>query len=147
MSRWPDGRTAVSRRFEIPVRVYYEDTDAGGVVYYANYLRFMERCRSDWLRDLGYDIRSLTEQYGVIFAVRSARIDYLKPARLSDILTINVNLIGLKRVSLEVSHDIRRDNQPVCRGSMRLASLDTNTFEPKPIPEPLIVDIKKWKMP
>ena len=129
------------------VKVYYEDTDAVGVVYYANYLRFMERCRTDWLHNLGYDVHAMTQQYGVLFAVRSASIDYLKPARLSDILTITVNLTGLRRVSLDVAQDVYRGEELLCRGRVRLASLRSDTFDPSAIPAPILTEIEKWKMP
>ena len=133
--------------FETSVRVYYEDTDAGGIVYYANYLRFMERCRTDWLRDLGYDISAINQQYGVFFAVRSTSIEYFKPAQLSDLLTVTVDLQQLKHASLCVDQTIYRDDELLCEGNIRLASLKADTLNPTPIPEPLITDIKKWKMP
>ena len=133
--------------FETSVRVYYEDTDAGGIVYYANYLRFMERCRTDWLRDLGYDISAINQQYGVFFAVRSTSIEYFKPAQLSDLLTVTVDLQQLKHASLCVDQNIYRNDELLCEGSIRLAALKADTLDPTPIPEPLIADIKRWKTP
>lgn len=133
--------------FKTSMRVYYEDTDAGGIVYYANYLRFMERCRSDWLRDLGYDILAINQQYGIFFAVCSTSIEYFKPAQLSDLLTVTVNLLQLKHASLAVNQHIYRNDELLCEGNVRLASLDAATLNPTPIPEPLIADIKRWKMP
>ena len=133
--------------FETSVRVYYEDTDAGGIVYYANYLRFMERCRTDWLRDLGHDIGAVNKEYGIFFAVRSTSIEYFKPAQLSDLLTVTVALQQLKRASLCVDQNIYRNDELLCEGSIRLAALKADTLDPTTIPEPLITDIKKWKMP
>ena len=133
--------------FKSSIRVYYEDTDAGGIVYYANYLRFMERCRSDWLRDLGYDILAINQQYGVFFAVRSTSLEYFKPAQLSDLLTVTVKLQQLKHVSLNVEQHIYRNDELLCEGRVRLASLNAATLSPTPIPEPLITDMKRWKMP
>ena len=133
--------------FKSSIRVYYEDTDAGGIVYYANYLHFMERCRSDWLRDLGHDILAINQQYGVFFAVRSTSIEYFKPAQLSDLLTVTVILKQLKHASLNIDQHIYRHDELLCEGTVRLASLNAATLTPTPIPEPLIADIKRWKMP
>ena len=79
---------AIDKHFRFPLRVYYEDTDAGGVVYYANYLAFMERARTEWLRAIGYENRQLMDELGVVFAVRRACVDYLGPARLDDLLEV-----------------------------------------------------------
>ena len=89
--------------FAIPVRVYYEDTDAGGVVYYANYLRFMERCRSDWLRSAGLEIRDIAARHGLLFAVRAANVEYIKPAQLSDLLTVSVLVLIRKSIATATS--------------------------------------------
>ena len=129
--------------FKTSVRVYYEDTDAGGIVYYANYLRFMERCRSDWLRDLGYDIYAINREYGIFFAVRSTSVEYFKPAQLSDVLTVTATLVQLRRASLHVDQHIYRNNELICEGRVRLASLNANTLGPTPIPTPLVVELQK----
>lgn len=133
--------------FKSSVRVYYEDTDAAGVVYYANYLRFMERCRSDWLRTLGYDVQNVTRQYGIFFAVRSTRVEYYKPAKLSDLLTVTAQIQQLRRASLRVDQHIYRNEELICGGSIRLAAMNADAFQPARIPEPLIERIKTWKMP
>ena len=86
--------------FSMPLRVYYEDTDAGGVVYYANYLAFMERARTEWLRSLGYENQQLLDEQVVVFAVRRAAVDYISPARLDDLLEVVVSLSRIKRASL-----------------------------------------------
>ncbi len=133
--------------FTIPTRVYYEDTDASGVVYYANYLRFMERARSDWLRDVGLDVCAIAENQGALFVVRTAAIDYLKPARLSDLLTVSVAIKRLGRASLEVEQEIRKDHALLCRGTIKLVSVDTQTFLPRPIPDEVRIGIDTWKLP
>lgn len=133
--------------YSVPVRVYYEDTDAGGVVYYANYLRFMERCRSDWLREIGVEVSEVTRRFGVIFAVRAATLQYHKPARLSDLL--DVSIAGLKpgKVSMQLDQTIHRDRELLCQGDIKLASLDAASFDPHPIPSEILDRINKWKTP
>jgi acyl-CoA thioester hydrolase len=133
--------------FSIPVRVYYEDTDAGGVVYYANYLRYMERCRSDWLRSVGLEIRDLAARFGVLFAVRAANVEYIKPAQLSDLLTVSVLVAKFGRVSLDLDQLIHRGDDLVCQGRIRLAGIDAETFLPKPFPDELTNELTTWKTP
>ena len=88
----PEGNTARGGDFSIPVRVYYEDTDAGGVVYYANYLKFMERARTEWLRSVGFEQDVLSANERVLFAVRAIKVDFLKPGRFNDLLEATVNV-------------------------------------------------------
>jgi len=142
-----DPEPATAAAFKMSVRVYYEDTDAGGIVYYANYLRFMERCRSDWLRDLGYEISAIDQQFGIFLAVRSTQTEYLKPARLSDLLTVTVNLAELRRASMRLGQQVYRNTELLCRSTIRLVCLNSDTLGPMAIPEPLFSDINKWKMP
>ena len=96
--------------FTIPVRIYYEDTDAGGVVYYANYLKFLERCRTEWLRSLGYEQAELLREAGIAFVVRNVNLEYLKPARLDDLLTVSVEIEKISRSQLFFRQHIRRSN-------------------------------------
>lgn len=133
--------------FSIPIRIYYEDTDAGGIVYYANYLRFMERCRTEWLRHIGFDVREVTERFGVIFAVHSAAIRYLKPARLSDLLAVSMSVENCGRASLAVKQEVRRTGQLLSHGDVKLVVLDTDRLRPKPIPTEVLEGINTWKMP
>ena len=84
--------------FTIPVRIYYEDTDAGGVVYYANYLKYLERCRTEWLREIGHDQADLLRDPGIAFVVRSVSLEYLKPARLDDLLNSNPSYVFFREV-------------------------------------------------
>lgn len=93
--------------FSIPVRVYYEDTDAGGIVYYANWLRFFERARTDWLRTLGAQHRRLADEFGVLLVVRSIAVDYRRPARLDDELIVDVQPVATRRASCDLWQSAR----------------------------------------
>ncbi|OGI48200.1 MAG: tol-pal system-associated acyl-CoA thioesterase [Candidatus Muproteobacteria bacterium RIFCSPHIGHO2_12_FULL_60_33] len=121
--------------FSIPIRVYYEDTDAGHVVYYANYLKFMERARTEWLRALGFEQDELSRREGVLFAVRSARLEFLKPARFNDLLQATVRVTRRGKASIAFAQEIRRDALTLCEGEVKVACLDAATFAPRPIPE------------
>ena len=94
--------------FEWPVRVYYEDTDAGGVVFYANYLAYMERARTEWLRNLGFENKRLMDEENIVFAVRRASLDYHKPARLDDQLLVIAEITRMKRASLVFKQQVLR---------------------------------------
>ncbi|MBI3562500.1 MAG: tol-pal system-associated acyl-CoA thioesterase [Gammaproteobacteria bacterium] len=128
------------KEFNWPVRVYYEDTDAGGVVYYANYLKFMERARSEWLRDLGFEQDQLMKQQSLLFAVRSVQVDYLRPARLNDALTVTVSVADYGRVSIRLNQTIHKaaDPQLLCSGQIKIVSLGAGTFKPTAIPTELM---------
>jgi acyl-CoA thioester hydrolase len=122
--------------FSWPVRVYYEDTDLGGVVYYANYLKFMERARTEWLRALGFEQDELITKNDVIFAVRNVEVEYIKPARFNDQLTVTVRPVELGRASLALQQEITKDKglEMLCKGKIKIASLKASTFRPCPIP-------------
>ncbi len=120
-----------------PVRVYYEDTDSGGVVYYANYLKYMERARTEWLRARGYEQDQLAETYGILFAVRSASIDYLRPARFNDRLEVSAKLIEPGRASLTFAQEVRREAEVLCRATVRIACVDRETLRPARLPAAL----------
>ncbi|SHG87290.1 tol-pal system-associated acyl-CoA thioesterase [Marivita hallyeonensis] len=94
---------------EFPVRVYYEDTDMGGIVYYANYLRFIERARSDWVRSLGIDQNAMREQDGVVFVVRRVEADYLQPAKFDDALLVRTAVKAVTGVRLIMTQEVLRD--------------------------------------
>lgn len=123
--------------FQWRVRVYYEDTDSGGVVYYANYLRFMERARTEWMRDRGFEQDVLRDEHGLLFAVRSAHVDYLLPARFNEQLDVGVEVQDVGRASLTFHQDVVRadDRQLLCTGTVKIACIDAAAFRPKPIPE------------
>lgn len=130
--------------FSWPVRVYYEDTDNGGVVYYANYLKFMERARTEWLRARGVEQDVLIEQEGVIFAVCSVQLDYLKPARFNQQLSVSVSVAEVGKASLTFDqtvnlitterNDAVKSDSLLCQGQIRVACLDVNSFKPRAIP-------------
>lgn len=120
--------------FSISIRVYYEDTDAGGVVYYANYLRFMERARTEWLRDLGFEQDELSQQDGVVFAVRSASLEFIKAARFNDMLQVDTIVAAIGKASVTFAQTITRGDELICSGEIRLACVDAIRFAPKPIP-------------
>lgn len=107
-----------------PIRVYYEDTDAAGIVYYANYLKFAERARTEMLRERGFDHRKLDAKDGVAFAVRSCNADYLLPARLDDALEVHTRVTHIGGASLEADQDITREDAILTRLKVRLACIN-----------------------
>lgn len=129
--------------FEWPVRVYYEDTDAAGIVYYANYLKYMERARTERLRALGFEQDELMRDEGVVFAVRSVEADYLKPARFNDELMVTADIAELKRASLTFCQQVKHLNGTVlCQSVIRIACLNSESMSPRKIPNEMIERIK-----
>jgi acyl-CoA thioester hydrolase len=124
--------------FHWPVRVYWEDTDAGGVVYYANYLKFMERARSEWLRARGFEQDLLRDEAGVVFVVRRVEIDYLSPARFNDQLDVSVGLHEVGRASLGVRQELMRGSTRLARADVTLACVDAVRFKPVKMPATLL---------
>ena len=122
--------------FSWPVRVYYEDTDAGGVVYYANYLKFLERTRTEYLRALGFEQDQLKQEYGIIFAVHSLSIRYQKPAVFNDALTATAEIIDTGKARLTFKQMITRDkdNASICSAEVTIACLNAEKFSPARIP-------------
>lgn len=120
--------------FTWPVRVYWEDTDAGGVVYYANYLRFLERARSEWLRALGVAQTELAATDGVLFVVRRVEADYLAPARHDDMLQVVCRLAELGRASLVMEQEVRRGDEALLAARVRVACVRADGFRPARIP-------------
>jgi acyl-CoA thioester hydrolase len=110
--------------FHYPVRVFYEDTDAAGIVYYANYLKFAERGRTEWLRHLGYDHIRLKREDGLVFAVRRCAADYLKPARLDDLLDVRTAVTKVAGATIEMAQDIYLDDTHLVAVQVKLACLD-----------------------
>ena len=108
--------------FTIPVRIYYEDTDAGGVVYYANYLKYLERCRTEWLREIGHDQADLLRDPGIAFVVRSVSLEYLKPARLDEMLSVSLEVEKITKSQIFFRQHIRRLNPDVDGGWDELLS-------------------------
>jgi acyl-CoA thioester hydrolase len=130
-------KKAAARPFSWPVRVYYEDTDLGGVVYYANYLKFMERARTEWLRALGFEQTALAQDHGEVFVVSSLTIDYLKPAAFNDELTVTVELEKLGAAQIMLKQRIARGAEALATASVRIACVNTPTFRPVRIPSGL----------
>jgi acyl-CoA thioester hydrolase len=138
------GKKLAVKEFNWPIRVYYEDTDNGGVVYYANYLKFMERARTEWLRALGVEQDELIRKYDLIFAVRSAQVDFLKPARFNQLLNVSVAISNPKKVSITFEQKITPEedrNVVLCEGKIKVVSLSASTFRPKPLPTELSLEI------
>jgi acyl-CoA thioester hydrolase len=129
-------------KFIWPIRVYYEDTDAGGVVFYANYLKFFERARTEMLRAMGFEQDGLIANEGIIFAVRSVQIDYLSPARFNELLQVSAEVTLAKKASLVFSQLITRGDDVLCKSIIRIACLDAKTMRPKAIPENLLELLK-----
>jgi acyl-CoA thioester hydrolase len=122
------------KSFEWPVRVYYEDTDAGGVVYHTSYIRFLERARTEWLRNLGYSQARLVEEIGLVFSVVSLEVKYLLPARLDDLLQVRSNVEQGGGASVVFQQVIHRGEQELLRGTVVVACLDASTFKPRRLP-------------
>ena len=123
------------KRFSWSVRVYYEDTDAGGVVYYANYLKFFERARTEWLRSFGLNQDKLVQEEGLIFVVRRASLDFVRPARLDDMLEVTVEPLKLARVYVQLAQEARRGAQVLARAEIQVACLNLRGFKPVAIPQ------------
>lgn len=125
-----------------PVRVYWEDTDAGGVVFYANYLKFFERARTEWLRALGVDQHTLAEESGAVFVVRSTALDYAAPARLDDVLEVRSRMERVGGASIQFIQEAWRGEHLLVSGTIRVGCVDRATFRPTPIPAPVLTLIK-----
>jgi acyl-CoA thioester hydrolase len=117
------------------IRIYYEDTDAGGIVYYANYLKFAERARTEMLRKLGIESSELMDDYGVALAVKRCNADYQKPAKLDDALIVETELKRVGGASLELQQIVKRDGEHLVCVDIKLGCLDLNRGKPRAIPE------------
>jgi len=136
----PASGSSVPQQYQILTRVYWEDTDAGGVVYYANYLKFMERCRTDWLRELGIDQLQLRAERGLQFAVVSVTVDFLRPAVLNDEIIVTAELMRMSGATITFKQTIMRGDAQLIDASTRVACLDSGTLKPRPIPKDLFVE-------
>jgi acyl-CoA thioester hydrolase len=123
--------------FTLPVRVYYQDTDAGGVVYHSTYLDFLERARYEWLRDLGFDIHSLVQIHKVIFMVRSLSIEYFKPALLDDLLNVTVQAAEMGRSRITISQHVLRGTTLLANATVQAVCVGADSFRPVSVPVPL----------
>ena len=124
--------------FLLPVRVYWEDTDAGGVVFYANYLKYFERARTEWLRSAGVGQQALAESEGAVFVVSDVQLRYAAPARLDDSLTVSVQPQHVGRAQIQVRQQCRRGEVLLCEGTIRIACVDRGTFRPRRIPTDIL---------
>jgi acyl-CoA thioester hydrolase len=123
--------------FSLPVRVYYQDTDAGGVVFHGKYLNFFERARTEWLRHLGFDVRQLAEHEGVLFIVRELRVSYLRPAQLDEMLTVTAALENLGRAQFTLDQRVLRATDLLVQGSVNLACVSVEGLKPARVPSRL----------
>jgi acyl-CoA thioester hydrolase len=129
-------------RFHHPVRVYWEDTDAGGIVFYANYLKFFERARTEWLRALGHSQQEMVDTTGCMFVVQETRVRYVKPARLDDQLTITVDVRERGRASLRIAQQAWCGDRLLAEGDIRIGCVERATLKPHRIPGPIFEAIE-----
>jgi acyl-CoA thioester hydrolase len=132
-----------SKVFSLPVRVYFQDTDAGGVVYHANYLNFMERARTEWLRAHGYSNAGLMKEFGMVFVVRSMKLDYLKPALLDDLLDVTAQIKDIGRSRLTLLQTILRRDEVLTEAEVHLVCVSLASFKPASVPGILRMQLEK----
>ena len=128
--------------FEWPVRVYYEDTDAQGVVYYANYFKFMERARTEWLRSLGVNQEHMLNVERRLFVVVKTEVEFVAPARFNDELIVTARLASLSRASFDIEQDVYCDSLLCCRGKVQAALLNADSLRPLRVPATLFEESK-----
>lgn len=141
----PDSSRATQqvRTFSWPIRVYYEDTDSGGVVYYANYLKYMERARTEWLRSLGYEQDRLLGERRRLFVVRALQLDYLRPAHFNEQLEVCTRVRDWRRVGLTFDQWVQREpGRILCAGTVEVACVDADRFRPRSLPAALLTEIR-----
>ena len=132
----------MQKEFIWQIRVYYEDTDAGEVIFYANYLKFMERARTEWLRKIGFDHKILKEKYELLFAVKNLTIDYIKPGRLDDLLTVTSELLDSRKASLIFGQNIKNENNELLsEAKVKIACINSKTLKASPMPDKLILEL------
>ena len=127
--------------FSIPVRVYWEDTDAAGIVFYANYLKYFERARTEWLRGFGFGQEAL-RQDGVAFVVSETTLRYLKPARLDDVVDVSVDVVHLGQASLQLAQQAHRAGELLAEATIRIGCVELGTFRPCRIPNDIRTSIR-----
>ncbi|MBX3650369.1 MAG: tol-pal system-associated acyl-CoA thioesterase [Burkholderiales bacterium] len=125
---------ARAQPFSWPVRVYYEDTDAGGVVYYANYLAFMERARTEWLRTLGFEQPEMAQTHGVLFVVRAVHVDYLRPSRFNDSLQVTVEVVNVGGSRIRFLQQVLRGDEEIVRAEVDVVCVGSGSFRPARMP-------------
>lgn len=131
-----------NKEFNMQIRIYYEDTDAGGVVYHSQYLNFMERARTEWLRSMGFEQHILIGEYKILFAVCSINIDYNRPAFFDQLLDIKTHLIKQRKVSMFFEQIIsNQSKQTICNAEIKIACLNSDTMQPAVIPETILLEL------
>ena len=130
----PTSHRGVQFSFDWPIRVYYEDTDAGGIVFFVNYLKFFERARTEWLRACGVDQRRLAEDNSIVFIVSETAVQYRAPARLDDTLTVTSRIERLGKASVEFVQEARRASELLAVGKIRVGCVDLATLKPVALP-------------
>ncbi len=128
--------------FRFEMRVYWEDTDAAGIVFYANYLKFFERARSEWLRSLGFEQEALRSEAGIAFVVTATSVRYRRPARLDDVISVSVEVGHRGQASLEVEQRAWRAQDLLAEGSIRIGCVDLGTFRPRRIPNDILLALQ-----
>lgn len=131
-----------SKAFEMPVRVYFQDTDAGGVVYHASYVNFLERARTEWLREHGFTNAGLMRELGVVFVVRSIKLDYLRPALLDDLLAVSAEIEEIGRSRVTLRQTVMRGDEVLTQATVHLVCVAMDSFKPVSVPERLR---QQWK--
>jgi len=132
--------------FSIKLPINYEDTDAGGVVYYGNYLAYMERARNACFRELGYPLHVLVEQYSILFVVTDARLKYLVPAKLDDLLEVMLRIKSYRGASIVFEHLVYRHETRLVEAEIQLAAVNSGSFKPRRIPDFLKAGFSRWYM-
>jgi acyl-CoA thioester hydrolase len=133
---------SASPRYSIAVRVYWEDTDAGGIVFYANHLKYFERARTEWLRSLGFEQERMRREAGTLFVVAETSIRYHRPARLDDLLDVDVAVVEAGRASLKLAQSARRGGELLSDATIRLGCVDMQTMRPVRIPESILRELE-----
>jgi acyl-CoA thioester hydrolase len=128
--------------FHHPVRVYWEDTDAGGIVFYANYLKFFERARTEWLRALGHSQQEMVDTTGCMFVVQDTHVRYLRPARLDDLLVVTVDVTERGKASLRIRQQAWCGDRLLAEGEIRIGCVERATMKPTRIPGPILEAIE-----
>jgi len=127
-----------TRPFRHSVRVYWEDTDAGGIVFYANYLKFFERARTEWLRSLGVEQHVLRARTGAMFIVSQTALHYRRPARLDDLLDVTVDVLDAARATMRIAQQALRGEELLADGEIRIACVDTPSLRPRRFPDEIL---------
>jgi acyl-CoA thioester hydrolase len=135
----------MSNLFTWPIRVYWEDTDAGGIVYYANYLKFMERARTEWLRAMGIEQSALQTEQGLIFVVVDTQVEFKRPARYGEALIVTARINKSTRATFSFTQEVLRGDELLVTGAVRAACLDAESYKPRGLPKVLIEKLADWR--